>query len=73
MGKWKGIRKNIQDGNVGLELYDLAEDMREQSDLAAQNPEIVDQIEHIMTTARTEPEIERFRMVALGDKKMEKK
>jgi arylsulfatase len=65
MGQWKAIRKNIHQGNLELELYNLEEDMQEQHDVAGQHPEIVEQIELIMEEEHTAPELERFRMEAL--------
>lgn len=67
IGKWKGIRKNIQEGNIGIELYNLETDIQEQNNVAAQNPEIIEKIKDIMSNARTSPSIEHFKMEALGD------
>ncbi len=67
MGKWKGIRRNIRDGNMELELYDLDNDIREEVNIAEQNPVIVSQIREIMDTEHQSPEIERFKMKELGD------
>jgi arylsulfatase A-like enzyme len=69
MGRWKGIRKNIFKGNMEIELYDLETDSLESTDLAAQHPEIVKQIAGIMSQARTEPALDRFKIEALGDVK----
>ena len=51
MGSWKGIR-NAATG--AFELYDLAKDVGEKSDVAAANPAVVSRIEAIMRTARTD-------------------
>ena len=67
MGNWKGIRKNIFDGNLSLELYDLSTDLLEERDVAEENPEIVRQLESIMQSARKSPELERFKFAELGD------
>ena len=48
MGKWKGIRKNMQEGNMGIELYNLEQDAKESNDLAGQYPKVVKKIEKIM-------------------------
>jgi len=51
MGSWKGIR-NAATG--ALELYDLAKDIGEKTDVAAAHPDIVSRLEAIMRTARTD-------------------
>ena len=50
-GHWKGVR--LKPG-AALELYDLATDRAETTDLAPAQPEIVARIEAILRTARTE-------------------
>ncbi|MCK5821703.1 MAG: arylsulfatase [Bacteroidales bacterium] len=69
MNKWKGIRKNILKGNMEIELYDLDKDIREENNIADQNPEIVEKIRQIMESEHQQAELERFRMEALGDVK----
>ncbi len=69
MGKWKGVRKNIFEGNMEVELYDLENDITESNNIAKEHPEIVKQIEHIMQKEHTEAEIERFKIKQLGDHK----
>ena len=67
MGQWKGIRLNIFEGNMDIQLFNLEKDPLEQQDVSAQHPEIVKEIERIMIEERTTPEIERFKMKELGD------
>jgi len=67
MGKWKGIRKNIFKENMTIELYNLENDIQEQNDVAAENPEVVKQIEEIMKKEHVTAKSERFRMKELGD------
>ncbi len=67
MGNWKAIRKNIFEGNMTLELYNLEEDIQEQNDVAEDNPEIVKKIEAIMVQEHTPATIERFKIKQLGD------
>jgi arylsulfatase len=67
LGNWKGIRKNIRKDNLRIELYDLEHDLREQTDVAAEHPEIVRRMEDIMRTARHPPVYDKFRMRQLGD------
>ena len=68
MGKWKGIRKNIFEGNMKLELYNLETDIGETTDVADQHPEIVAQIEAIMQQEHTPSENKKFWFAALGDR-----
>lgn len=67
IGKWKGIRENIDRGNLGIQLFDLENDIREEQDVAAENPEVVVQIRAIMEAQHRPAEIQRFRKEALGD------
>jgi len=67
MGKWKGIRENIDQGNLEIQLFDLKNDLQEQHDVSAEHPDIVEQIREIMKAQHRPAAIERFRMEALGD------
>ncbi len=67
MGKWKGIRQNLFDGEMVLQLYDLEEDVREEHDVASAHPEVVAEIEAIMKREHLPASIERFRIPVLGD------
>ncbi len=66
-GDWKAIRKDIFKGNMDIALYNLAEDIVEENNVADQYPEIVDEMQKIMKEARVMPQTERFRMKQLGD------
>ena len=62
MGRWKGVQRNLrQNPNAPLELYDLAADIGETTDVAAQQPEIAEQIRQIMRDAREPPAVKEFR------------
>ena len=65
MGDWKAMRKDIMQGDPGIELYNLKEDIQEQQDVASGNPEIIQEIELIMQREHVPSELERFRMEAL--------
>jgi arylsulfatase len=67
MGKWKGLRENIMEGNMEIQLYDLDNDVQEQIDISDEYPEVVNRIRDIMERQHEPAEIERFRMEALGD------
>jgi arylsulfatase A-like enzyme len=51
-GDWKGVR--LRRGGP-LELYDLAKDVGETRDVAAEHPDVVARLEAYLRTARTEP------------------
>lgn len=40
MGDWKGLLRNVQKGNTEMELYNLADDPRETTDVASEHPDI---------------------------------
>jgi arylsulfatase A-like enzyme len=67
MGDWKGIRKNILEGNMDIELYKLVVDMQEQHDLAEQHPELVAHMDSLMKEAHVPAELDRFKIPQLGD------
>jgi len=56
-GEFKGYRRGP--GTV-LELYDLSKDPAEKNDIAAENPEVVKEIEDYLTTARCESPYWKF-------------
>jgi len=57
VGDWKATRQQIFKGNRKIELYDLADDIGEEHDVADQHPEIVMQIESILETGRTDSKL----------------
>ncbi len=67
MGQWKGVRKDIFDGNMHVELYDLDNDLAEQNDLADQHPDIVKRIEQLMIQEHEPAKSKKFRIKQLGD------
>ena len=68
-GNWKAIRKNILKGSLDIELYNLGEDLVETKDVAKDNPDIVKEMTRIMVSSHIEPELDKFKMEALGDVK----
>ncbi len=68
MGKWKAVRKNIFDGNMEIELYNLDTDPNEERDLAEDYPDIVSRMEEIMKEAHSTPVLEAFKIKELGDR-----
>jgi|GEM_PF-183992 len=69
LGPWKGVRKNILQGNTDIALYHLASDTLEQHNLAAAHPEMVRRIKTLMDSAHHPATLDRFKMEALGDVK----
>ncbi len=67
MGKWKAIRKNIFEGNLTIELYDLEQDFLEQRDISAMHPKVVATMEEIMIQEHEPSENERFQFEALDE------
>ena len=65
-GDWKAVRNNI---NGPLELYDLAKDAAETTDLAGKHPDLVAKAEKIMKDARTEDPNWPLRGAQAGAKK----
>lgn len=62
MGDFKGIRRNMMEGNLEIELYNLSIDPSETDNIAASNPEIVSKIAAIMSEAHKDAEIPNFRI-----------
>jgi arylsulfatase A-like enzyme len=53
VGDWKAVRQNMTQGNLTIELYNLADDIGEQKDLAKQHPEIVEKLAKLMEREHT--------------------
>ena len=61
MGRWKGIRTNVaKQPGAAIELYDLERDPREATNVATQNPDVVQRIEAIMKQSHTPSTIPRW-------------
>ena len=68
LGNWKGIRFNLDKGNLKIKLFDLDNDMQEQHDIADQHPDIVKKMEEIMKKEHTTAAVDRFKMKVIdGD------
>ena len=60
-GDWKAVRYDVlENPDAPLELYNLAEDIGEENNVAAQNPEVVAEMNTILQNARTPSEIFAF-------------
>ena len=64
MGIWKGIRDSTRDGNRKISLYNLANDISEESDVSGKFPDVVKQIEEIMVREHQDPSVQRFNIFA---------
>jgi arylsulfatase len=62
MDKWKGVKQKVgKNPDAALELYDLENDIGEQKNVAADNPDVAAKIEKLMLSERTRPAMEKFR------------
>ena len=61
LGNWKGLRQQMRKGNLRIELYDLAGDVGEKTDLADKHPEVVGRIRKIMHEARVPSKLFPFK------------
>lgn len=60
-GNWKAVRLDVKDNPDGaIELYDLREDSEEQRNVAAEHPDIVEEMAIIMDEAHVESDIFPF-------------
>ena len=58
MGDWKAIRLKVaKDPNAPIRLYDLAKDIGETKDIAAQHPEVIKRIRPLFKSARVESDL----------------
>jgi arylsulfatase len=53
LGDWKAIRQNMHKGNTKIQLFNLADDIGETTDLASRHPEIVERMSKIMREQHT--------------------
>jgi arylsulfatase len=61
MGQWKGVILNIRrEGEAKMMLFNIETDPKEQNDVAAQHPDIVQTLREKMAEAHEEPAISSF-------------
>lgn len=71
-GEWKAVRyapgrdRNVPDSEWSVELYNLAEDLAETTDLAAEHPDIADEFVGLMHASWTDPDAPRTPWSASG-------
>ena len=64
MRNWKAVRINTRSGNLKLQLFNLENDIKEESDVADKYPEIIKQITDIMEKEHQKPELKMFDIFA---------
>jgi arylsulfatase A len=52
VGDWKAVRQNMSKGNLEIELYNIAEDIGEQNNVAEDHKEVVTKLAAMMEDAR---------------------
>lgn len=57
VGDWKAIRQNMSKGELKTELYNLAEDIGERHDVAAQHPDVLARLTKLMQREHTPSEL----------------
>jgi len=57
VGDWKAIRQKMTNGNLEIELYNIAQDIGEQNNVATKHPEVVKKLAKMMAEVRTPSEI----------------
>jgi arylsulfatase A-like enzyme len=67
MGNLKALRKNMHQGNLKWELFNLDDDPEERNDISEKHPEIIIRVEEIVAGERTTSPHERFRFSVLGE------
>src|SRR5262249_25617870 len=63
MGYWKALRQNMHKGNRKLQLFNLANDVSETTDVAAQQPDIVERMLRIMHAQHTPSKLYPFKAI----------
>ncbi|MCS7045652.1 MAG: sulfatase-like hydrolase/transferase, partial [Gemmataceae bacterium] len=63
LGNWKAIRQNMHKGNMTLQLFNLADDVGETTDVAAQHPEIIARIERILREQHEPSQVFPFKAI----------
>lgn len=67
MGNWKAVRRDMMQGNLEVELYDLSDEVVESRNVAADHQDVVQKMEKIMSEEHLPSTIDRFKFEALGD------
>lgn len=57
VGNWKAVRQNMARGNLDIELYDMADDIGEQNNVAAEHPDVVARLAQLMKKQHVPSEV----------------
>lgn len=61
MGNWKAVKYNVlNDPNAPIELYNLLKDIKEENNVAMENPDVILEIKKILKEARTPSDVFSF-------------
>ena len=71
IGKWKGVRQNLKEGDIEIQLFDLETDPGELVNLADDFPNIIDSISQIMNKAHQRAIFDRFLIPVIDDQAVE--
>ena len=62
MGNWKAFVSKVMSGKQHIELYDLITDPREQHDVSAEHPKVVEHMLSVIRKEHKEPALDNFKM-----------
>ncbi|WP_167610751.1 arylsulfatase [Maribellus sediminis] len=64
-GNWKLVKYNVRNPEkTSVELYDLSTDIGEENNVAAEHPELVNELQQIMDSSHTESEVFPFQQTS---------
>ena len=66
VGDWKAVRQNLSKNAVKTELYNIANDIGEKTDVAAEHPDVVQKLEAMMAEQHVPSAL--FRLNAIDGK-----
>ena len=66
MGKWKGLRKDILEGKLHIQLFNLENDIQELNDVSSEFPEIIQKMQRVLAAEHKVPDNKNFRMESLS-------
>ena len=67
IGNMKALRKDMHNGNLAWQLFDLENDPAEMTDISASHPDIIERVEEIVKNEHTASPNIRWRFSVLGE------